>query len=69
MDDDVMARTEPDDGMPDVTALPLRRLLREGDSVLDNALRRLVAAEDHRPRGALGDAVHGEMYAAFESAI
>jgi hypothetical protein len=67
--DESVARTEPGDGMPDVTALPLRRLLREGDSVLDNALRRLVAPDARQAPGPLGDTVSGEMYAAFESAI
>jgi FXSXX-COOH protein len=65
--DDSVARTGPDEGLPDVTALPLGRLLREGDSVLDNALRRLLA-DEAEPYAAFGNTPSGETPAAFDSA-
>ena len=43
----------------DVAAMPLRELIRSEDTVLDNSLRRLIAAVD-RP---------AEKYSAFDSAV
>ena len=34
-------------GLADVTAMPLPELLSSGDTVLDNALRRLLTEIDH----------------------
>jgi hypothetical protein len=71
---DSVARTEPADGIPDVTAFPLGRLLRDGESVLDNALRRWLAHRDGERWSAFGNVSadpdeQDERYAAFESTL